>query len=192
MTQTENAPLAAAARSRQIVSYGPEEIVGGEGRGIGLFHYCGTDASGRIAPVAYCSPFAPCPECRGACRPDVIGVSRRFAMRIPECNFCRNRGTVWAQGACRGHPDEATACEHYRQYVVDTATSVLAGKPSGVPCDVAGCGEPSAGFAVTTVHFPEPAFRMFACGAHLNKQAFAKLLPLVGRFTVGQPPRRRA
>ncbi len=92
--------------------YAPREIIE-NGKSAGRWHYtCRNDD--HTWAVGYCSPWTECPECH--CQPLI-----HRAGLTESCIRCQGIGLIRKDSPCPGHATPEEACEHQKQYYVDTA-----------------------------------------------------------------------
>ena len=152
--------------------YGPHEMMGADGNGTGLYHYCCKNDTTGAYPVGYCSPITNCDACNG--------VPTRYSVSdIDEyCDKCKGKGwlDVPEDEVCKGHANREDACKHYEQYLIDSA-KVSGPKEAKWPknkCKIKDCNEE----ATYVVNFSEYRFAE-VCEKHANKDTFAQLLGIV-------------
>lgn len=145
--------------------YSPREIRDAEGKPTGKFHYT-VKNDGHISAVGYCSPWVTCPACNGDSCPYTSRVQHK-----QDCETCKNRGLVISPTACPGHDTEEGACEHQKEYYLDTANYNVTMTTQQVKCEV--CGEWTSRY----VTYGEGKLAgCVLCDKHANRDELAKLI----------------
>lgn len=138
------------------IQYGPSA---------GLWHYIVNNGPA----VGYCSPFKTCQECQGHSLFVEVGHPNA-------CEACNSKGYVTLpEGVrCAGHPTEVEACEHYRQYLLDTLAKPFEDEQAKLRCHV--CKE------WTTGRVSIGNYRSFIlCPKHQGRETLEEIFPPISQ-----------
>jgi hypothetical protein len=130
----------------------------------GKWHY--TCRGDYTYAVGHCSPITTCPECEGR-------SMFREATDPDACGHCQNKGIVKLDNPCPGHDTAEEACEHYRQYQLDTARYNGHDAESQEKCAV--CQEWTQEYAVV-----DGWHHYRLCDKHRNREGLEKVHGKVG------------
>lgn len=107
------------------------------------WHYT-TAYDREIYAVGYCSDILPCPDCRDVhpswgtyhiSEEQMLKQIEEFQKTNPGtnirfCKTCNMKRIIKAVNPCPGHNTDTEACEHYKQYLLDTHLNFQENRPN--------------------------------------------------------------